>query len=196
MADAPPSRPPGPPRSRMRMYQFGGGAAVVAVLVAAGAFFLLGGGDSEGAGNANPTNTPTVEGVSTSSSELEVVTPTAGPTNTPTVPPPTATPTLAPNTSRITDVRVAAGRYEVEFETAGFAPAVPGQHVHFFFDTVPPEQAGVPGAGPWILYGGPSPFTQYSPADRPAGASQMCILVANPDHSVNQGTGNCVDLPD
>lgn len=23
----------------------------------------------------------------------------------------------------------------------------------------------------------------------------MCILVANPDHSVNLGTGNCVDLP-
>ena len=29
----------------------------------------------------------------------------------------------------------------------------------------------------------------------PAKATQMCILVANPDHSVIQKTGNCVDLP-
>jgi hypothetical protein len=48
------------------------------------------------------------------------------------------------------------------------------------------------------LYGGPSPFTGYSFADRPFGpdgAEQMCILVANPDHSVRLGTGNCVKLP-
>jgi hypothetical protein len=67
--------------------------------------------------------------------------------------------------------------------------------VHFFFNTVSPEQAGVPGSGPWILYGGASPFTGYGVGDRPGGATQMCILVANPDHSVQLGTGNCVDLP-
>ena len=68
-------------------------------------------------------------------------------------------------------------------------------HIHFFFDTVPPEQAGVPGSGPWILYGGPRPFTGYGVGDRPGGANYMCALVANPDHSVIANSGNCWGLP-
>jgi hypothetical protein len=105
------------------------------------------------------------------------------------------------DTARINSVAAEDGRYVVDFETFGFEPLVPGQHVHFFFDTVPPEEAGVPGSGPWQIYPtGPdkpnnSPFTLYTIDQRPDGATQMCILVANEDHSVNQGTGNCVDLP-
>ncbi|GIK75069.1 MAG: hypothetical protein BroJett021_40570 [Chloroflexota bacterium] len=72
---------------------------------------------------------------------------------------------------------------------------MPGDHVHFFFDTVPPEQAGMLGSGPWFVYGGPSPFTGYGAADRPLGATRLCVLVANPDHSIILGSGNCVDLP-
>lgn len=103
---------------------------------------------------------------------------------------------VPPDSARITGITLGCcNRYLVQFETVGFEPVMPGQHVHFFFDTVPPEQAGVPGAGPWYAYGGPSPFTGYGAADRPAGARQMCILVANPDHSVRQDTGNCYDLP-
>jgi hypothetical protein len=95
----------------------------------------------------------------------------------------------------IKGISVQGDRYVVDFETVGFQPQLPGQHVHFFFNTVPQEQAGVPGSGPWILYGGQSPFTEYGVADRPADATQMCILVANPDHSVQAGSGNCWDLP-
>ena len=89
----------------------------------------------------------------------------------------------------------------VDFETVDFQPALPGQHLHFFWNTVPPEQAGVPGKGPWQLYpasngaSGESPFTLFYVRDRPAGATQICVLVANPDHSVIQGSGDCADLP-
>lgn len=86
-------------------------------------------------------------------------------------------------------------RYIVEYETFEFTEQLPGMHVHFFFDTVPPEQAGVPGQGPWYLYGGPRPFTGYSISDRPEHAEQMCILVANADHSVHLNSGSCLDLP-
>ena len=55
--------------------------------------------------------------------------------------------------------------------------------------------AGMPGSGPWILYGGPRPFTQYTANDRPAAATQMCALVANADHSIQPGSGNCYPLP-
>jgi hypothetical protein len=112
-----------------------------------------------------------------------------------------AAPEPAPNTARITSILVQDGRYVVDFETFGFTPQMPGQHVHFFFDSVPPEQAGMPGSGPWQLYPaaagqpGTSPFTLLTVASRPPNASQMCILVANADHSVNQGTGNCANLP-
>jgi hypothetical protein len=85
--------------------------------------------------------------------------------------------------------------YEVVFEVNGFTYGLPGNHVHFFFDTVPVDQAGTPGGGPWELYGGPSPFTGYRLAQRPTGAKSLCILVANPDHSIRRGTGNCFPLP-
>jgi hypothetical protein len=85
--------------------------------------------------------------------------------------------------------------YSVEFRAVGFTPAINGRHVHFFFDPVPPEQAGTPGTGPWYMYAGASPFNLWGVADRPPGATRMCILVANADHSVIQGTGNCLRLP-
>jgi hypothetical protein len=112
-----------------------------------------------------------------------------------------AQPEPAPNTAAINRIWVQDGRYFVDFETFGFTPQLPGQHVHFYFDSVPPEQAGMPGSGPWQLYpaaagqSGASPFTLLTVASRPPNANQMCILVANNDHSVNQGTGNCVALP-
>ncbi|HEX6336703.1 MAG TPA: Hsp70 family protein [Jiangellaceae bacterium] len=95
----------------------------------------------------------------------------------------------------IDGITVDDGTYVVEYTTHEYEAELPGEHVHFFFDTVPPDEAGVPGSGPWILYGGPSPFTEYTTADRPEGASQMCALVANPDHSVVADSGTCHDLP-
>jgi len=85
--------------------------------------------------------------------------------------------------------------YSVDYATVGFTAQLPGTHVHFFFDTVAPSQAGMPGSGPWFVYGGSSPFTSYGVGDRPAGATSLCILVANTDHSVIQGSGNCLKLP-
>jgi uncharacterized repeat protein (TIGR01451 family) len=97
--------------------------------------------------------------------------------------------------AHISGITLSGSDYAVTFQTYGFVPQMPGQHVHFFFNTVPPEQAGMPGSGPWYVYAGPSPFTGYGLADRPPGATQICILVANHDHSVIQGTGNCYALP-
>ena len=102
---------------------------------------------------------------------------------------------------QITNIEVIDGRYHVEFEVFGYQPNLPGQHIHFFYDNVLPENAGVPGNGPWQIYptgpgqSGQSPFTLFRPANRPGNASKICALIANPDHSVQPGTGNCVDLP-
>jgi hypothetical protein len=86
--------------------------------------------------------------------------------------------------------------FVVEYETFEYQEVLPGMHVHFFFNTVTQENAGSPGYGPWILYGGPRPFTQYKLSDRPANATQMCALVANSNHSIQPNSGNCFDLPE
>ncbi len=86
-------------------------------------------------------------------------------------------------------------RYVVEFLTSGFEPALPGTHIHFFFNTVTPDQVGLDGGGNRLMHGSPSPFTGYSANDRPEGADQLCALVAKPDHSVILESGNCFSLP-
>jgi hypothetical protein len=45
------------------------------------------------------------------------------------------------------------------------------------------------------MYGGESPFTGYGLDDRPAEATQLCAVVANPDHSVEAEGGACFELP-
>jgi hypothetical protein len=99
---------------------------------------------------------------------------------------------------RIQGITIKGSAYAVEFQAFHFTPDIPGtRHIHFFWDTIPPTKAGAPAkSSNWILYDGSSPFLKYKVADRPAGAKQMCVLVANHDHTVVQNTGNCWDLPD
>lgn len=95
---------------------------------------------------------------------------------------------------RINNISLDGSVYNVEYETFEYTEVLPGMHVHFFFNSVTPEQAGVGGDGPWYVWGGPRPFNGYTTDDRGA-ASQMCALVANANHTIVLNTGNCYDLP-
>jgi formylglycine-generating enzyme required for sulfatase activity len=189
-----------------------GGGVIVLIII--GIIFggsLFSGGDDGGVPVAGASQTENPDEVIL----VETEAPTDSPTETETLAPPTEipTPTIVPTVTqtptetvppgipftRITDISIdEQDRYEIAYETFEFTEEISSTtlHVHFFFDTVPPENAGVPGSGPWILYGGPRPFTGYRPADRPAESTQMCILVANPDHSIQMDSGNCFNLPD
>lgn len=128
----------------------------------------------------------------------EVTATLAEPTETPTETPVPASPTPEGPYVVITGISLdSSNYYVVDYEVHNF-PDSPQLHVHMFFDTVPPSQAGSPGSGPWKLtwgaYGDP-PFRQYTVANRPAGATQMCALVANPNHSIQLNSGNCMILP-
>jgi hypothetical protein len=80
--------------------------------------------------------------------------------------------------------------------TVGYLEILPGDHVHFYWDTIYEIQAGVgPTEKEWFVWGGPRPFDGYRVSDRPDTATAMCSVVANPDHTIKLGTGNCVDLP-
>jgi hypothetical protein len=144
---------------------------------------------------APPATTATFTAPAPSETPPPVTLTSAPPTATATASP-TATPTLTPTffPAHITRIEVENDVYVVYFETS-YDLLTNRQHTHFFFNTVSPEQAGVPGFGPWFVYYETSPSRPYRVSDRPADATQMCILIANPDHSVNYGTGNCVDLP-
>lgn len=211
-ADGPATGPvsmPGTPATGTRQKIFGlslpviaGGAIVALCLLGGGIFMisrLLGGSGASPLGVPAVTETATVTPVV--DTPLPSATATLDITSTPTeTPPPSATPTATVPAgipfSRINTITIdEQNRYVVEYETFEYTEAVPGMHVHFFFNTVAPQNAGVPGSGPWILYGGPRPFTGYRVSDRPSSATQMCVLVANPNHSVQADSGNCVDLP-
>jgi hypothetical protein len=166
--------------------------------------------------SAPPTATPTPTPQPTATSAAtatEEPTPTSAPpiyTNTPTAaaapyiytptPIPTNTPLPGPY-AQINQITVQGDDYVVEYETIGFTETQTGWHTHFFFNTVYPEQAGMPATGPWQVYYGPNPFRLYKVSDRPAGATQMCVRVANADHSLYHtpagsiDTGNCAPLP-
>jgi serine/threonine protein kinase len=99
--------------------------------------------------------------------------------------------------ARITAISIdSQSRYVVEYQALEFSENIPGTHTHFFFNNVSFEQAGVPGKGPWFAYGGPSPFREFSTDQRPREASQLCVLVSNPNESVQANSGNCFPLPD
>ena len=216
---APPSTAGTGQRSRTPLLLGGilaGGLLIVCIAAAAilGYNALNGGGPGLGAPTATeaPTQAPTVDFQATTDALTAQLTqqapapPTA--TDLPTLPPepteviePTATPAPAPTEptgpyARIDEITLQDGRYIVTYETFGYTEVLPGMHVHFFFNTVPPEQAGAPAAGPWFVWGGPRPFNGYTLGDRPAAATQMCALAANPNHSIILNTGNCMDLPE
>jgi len=138
-----------------------------------------------------PTGTMTLTPSPTSTSTL-----TATPT--PTKPGKTPTTQRPPGPYvQINGIAIENGRYIVDFETLEYTPTNGGMHIHFFFNTVPPEQAGVgPNQLTWFVYYDSSPFTGYAVADRPQGATQLCALVANANHTIILETGNCVNLPE
>lgn len=107
---------------------------------------------------------------------------------------PTATASLSVEIQQITID--SENNYVVDYVTEGFTESLPGTHLHFYFNIFTPEQIGISGTGDRLMHGGPSPFTGYAVTDRPAEATEMCALVANPDHSIELDSGNCFSLPD
>lgn len=198
-------RAPTPASRGPNLVLIGGIAAVVLLLVVGGIFLVPkiigGGGDGVAEQNGGEEGGEPIAAIDTAT-ETPTAT-TAPPTATPEptlspTPAETATPTVPPGIPfvRINSITIENSIYQVSYETFEYTPALPGSHIHFFFDTVPVENAGVPGTGPWIIYAGPDPFQGYAVGDRPADATRMCALVANPDHTVQPGSGNCFDLPE
>jgi hypothetical protein len=92
-------------------------------------------------------------------------------------------------------LRLEGDQIIVDYETVGFIENANGRHIHFYFNTIKPEDAGKPGQGPWVMYPGPRPFRSLTLKDIPPGATQICGVVANVDHTIFLNSGSCLDLP-
>jgi actin-like ATPase involved in cell morphogenesis len=166
-------------------------AALAAIVVAV---VLLSGGDEDPLAAGGSTTATTAAGGTTASSTASTQAPTTGTTL-------AAIPVGAGGRGAAIDgITIEGDHYAIFYRTEGFDPLISEDptthHLHFFFDTVDPTDAGMPGSGPWAIWDTPSPMTDWKVADRPDGAEQMCVLVANSAHEVEQETGNCFDLPD
>jgi hypothetical protein len=115
----------------------------------------------------------------------------------------------------ITSIKFVAPTYVATYVVKGFEPIiyVPGKqgkptdhHVHFFYDTVGADHAGTNTAQPgiWQVWDrasghGQLVFDAYNAFNQNShggfGAKQLCILVADANHGVEQGSGNCMPLP-
>ncbi len=126
---------------------------------------------------------------------------------------PTDCPTGPPAVGCIVDISIGTdGGIVAGWETFGFTPELEpiGDHLHFYFDSVingDEVNAGSAGSGgDWRLWDAPNPFvatggdqgrTGYTLDDaRLLGATSLCVLVADVNHAVYEGTGNCIAIPE
>ena len=195
-APAPPMPPPPPPMTPTRrgpqlpVPVVLGAAAVVALLLVLLGFRLLGSDDDNGSESAQTTITEPV-GATTTPTTAPVTTLLSGP------------PPGVQFYASIDSIALNGKMLVVTYRAFGFEPRLSGsnKHLHFFFDTVSPANAGSPGTGPWQIFPttegslGESPFTLLTVDNVPPGARQLCVLVANSNHSVIAKTGNCAPLP-
>jgi hypothetical protein len=162
------------------------------------------------------------DGSETTAATEPVTGSTDGPTVAPTVPPgetTTPVPTTDPpppveactatsgRCAFVDSITLGDDGYVVAYTTVGFEPQIDGgpesHHVHFFFDTVPLEQAGVPGTGPWVVWdldeAGRKLFhgeEGFGPDEVPPGATAICVTVAEVGHQVEAGAlADCEPLP-
>ncbi|MEZ5215666.1 MAG: Hsp70 family protein [Ilumatobacteraceae bacterium] len=155
----------------------------------------------DSAGAVTSAATETTETTSTT----EAPTTTVATTTTSTLPDPTCG--ASGLCVGLLSVDLVGGSYVATYQTSNFDPLIGGDgthHVHFFYDTVPIEQAGMPGAGPWVVWdrasgNGELVFDGYAVAnqatDGGADATELCVAVANSDHSVQPDTLDCLVLP-
>jgi tRNA A-37 threonylcarbamoyl transferase component Bud32 len=204
------------PRNNRSMALIAGGAGIAIILLCAIvggalAFGRFSGGTSSEMQALSATQTelaimmavpttvePTATSVSTATPTLAEPTHTSSPDESPT-PALSPTPTVPPGIRyvRINDIELdSEGNYLVYFDTFEFEPKLDSYHLTFFFDTLPPEQTGSPYDTFYYMSASPPPFAKFNVNDRPAGATKICVLVANPDHTSRLDSGNCYPLPD
>ena len=185
------------------------------VTIATAAFLLIGGivafaltgGDDDPAADASPVPSATIGGGEEGTTIPATVPPATDATATEPSTTALPTPPYPPDTRRtvLTGISVVDGVYEVTYDTFNFEPLIADYHVHFHWNTFAPASVGTASdpIGEWIVWDlddeGRKVFDQFSPDAVPAGATQICAVVADASHAVDapewvDDTVSCVDL--
>ncbi len=88
---------------------------------------------------------------------------------------------------QITNVSIVGSQFQITFVPNNYVPTLGGIHTHFYYNT---ELNTVVNK----MYSGSSPYF-LDLSTKPLNATQICSIVANPDHTVLAGSGNCFTLP-
>ena len=192
------------------------GAVVAVALIALAAFLVLGGDDDGGVASATTTvgsTAPTVARATTTIGSSGASTPdgagaptTTAATSTTTAPAGCSAP--AGRCVRIDSIATDGDDFVVAYTTVGFDADLEGgptsQHIHFFYDSVPLERAGLPaGTGEWAVWDtdqtGENVFRgdeRFRPSAVPAGATALCAVPATAGHTIDPGAvPSCAELP-
>ena len=188
------------------------------ITIATAAFLLIGGIVAFALASGGDDPVEAVPGTSAASVPATVTTvpgiapqPTDPPsTSTPATDPPAtdpAPPPYPPETRRteLTGITVVDGVYEITYDTFNFEPLIADYHLHFHWNTFAPASVGTASdpIGEWIVWDfddqGRKVFDQFSPNAIPAGATQICAVVADSSHAVDapewvDDTVSCVDV--
>jgi hypothetical protein len=92
--------------------------------------------------------------------------------------------------------------FVTRYSTVGYVPDMQGgsdsRHVHFYFDTLPVDQAGIPAPPNWVAYDTDEDgnlIYRFEASTVPSGATKLCASVANVNHGLDDHLQHCVALP-
>ncbi len=91
--------------------------------------------------------------------------------------------------AQITSINVVGLNYSVNFTTDGYTNVQGGMHTHFYFNN---EDSTVMNK----MYTGASPYILPIGLEILNGATELCVVASNPDHSIILNSGNCVSITD
>ena len=192
------------PPSRGRRGEITLAAAILLVAIGIGAFLLLrGGGDEE----TDPPDTAAVQ-----SNSVPVVDDGGQPD---TEAPEETEASDSTEPTQIHRCTAATGRcvfldeitregdtFIARYTTVGYDPKLQGgpesRHVHFYFDTLPVDQAGIPAPPNWVAYDTDEDgnlIYRFEASSVPPGATELCVSVANVNHGLDDHLQHCVALP-
>lgn len=174
-----------------------------------------GGDGSEAEGNGDSSDGANSDGAgSDGDAEADFVDDSTTTTETTTTTTEATTTTAFPSELRsvaLTDISVDGSTFVIPYETTNFEPRISSDssqyHIHFHWNIYEPESVGSASSprGDWQLWdvngSGEMVFDAWGPGDVPAGATEICAVVATSTHAVDEPdwaaeTVSCVAIPD
>ena len=180
-------------------------AAILLVAIGVGAVMLLSGGGGDDTSSSDSTvgraNSVPVVNSADGSQQTQASEETQGNVTTTAAPVHRCTAEFG-RCVFIDAITVEGDQMVARYTTVGYDPKINGgpesRHIHFYFDTLPIDQAGSPAPGGWVVYDTDANgelIYRFPISSIPDGATKLCASVANVNHGLDEHLQDCVALP-